>query len=106
MVDDITITDITQFTEMICLKQLTGQLHLKNQFANPRWSAMSGDGLPTLHFFNQLNIITHHLNAINNDGTTWNDPITCPPLIMTTSLWPSIRVLLSPSWLDKDSLTH
>jgi hypothetical protein len=79
MVDDITITDIEQFTETIRLKRLTGQLHVKIQFANPRWSAMSGDGLPTLQF-DQLNVITHHLNAINNDGTTWNDPIKWPPL--------------------------
>ena len=79
MVDDITITDIEQFTETIRLKRLTGQLHVKIQFANPRWSAMSGDGLPTLQF-DQLNVITHHLNAINNDGSTWNDPIKWPPL--------------------------
>ena len=79
MVDDITITDIEQFTETIRLKRLTGQLHVKIQFANPRWSAMSGDGLPTLQF-DQLNVITHHLNAISNDGTTWNDPIKWPPL--------------------------
>ena len=79
MIDDITITDTAQFTEKIRLKQLTGQLHVKIQFANPRWSVMSGDGLPTLQFY-QLNVITHHLNAINNDGTTWNDPIKWPPL--------------------------
>jgi hypothetical protein len=40
---------------------------------------MSGDRLPTLQF-DQLNIITHHQNAINNDGTTWNDPLQWPPL--------------------------
>jgi hypothetical protein len=79
MVDDVTITDIAQFTETIRLKRLTGQLHVKIQFANPRWSAMSGEGLPTLQF-DQLNVITHHLNAINNDGTTWNDPVKWPPL--------------------------
>jgi hypothetical protein len=79
MVDDITITDNEQFTETIRLKRLTGQLHVKIQFANPRWSAMSGNGLPTLQF-DQLNVITHHLNAINSDGSTWNDPIQWPPL--------------------------
>jgi hypothetical protein len=73
MVDDVTITDISQFTETIRLKRLTGQLYVKIQFANPRWSAMSGEGLPTLQF-DQLNVITHHLNALNNDGTSWNDP--------------------------------
>ena len=79
MVDDTTITDIAQLTETIRLKRLTGQLYVRIQFANPRWSAMSGEGLPTLQF-DQLNVITHHLNAINNDGTTWNDPIKWPPL--------------------------
>jgi hypothetical protein len=71
MIDDITITDITQLTEVIRLKWI--------QFANPRWSAMSGNGLPTLQF-DQLNIITHHQNAINNDGTTWKNPLQWPPL--------------------------
>jgi hypothetical protein len=79
MVDDITIIDIDQFAETIRLKRLTGQLYVKIQFANPRWSAMSGDGLPTLQF-DQLNVITHHLNAINTDGTSWDDPIKWPPL--------------------------
>jgi hypothetical protein len=79
MVDEITITDTAQLTETIRLKRLTGQQYVKIQFANPRWSAMSGDGLPTLQF-DQLNVITHHLNAINNDGTTWNDPLQWPPL--------------------------
>jgi hypothetical protein len=41
---------------------------------------MSGDGLPTLQF-DQLNVITtHHLNAINNNGTAWKDPIKWSPL--------------------------
>ena len=79
MVDNVTITNTAQLTETIRLKCLTGQLHVTIQFANPRWSAMSGEGLPTLQF-DQLNVITHHLSAINNDGTTWNDPIKWPPL--------------------------
>ena len=79
MVNNTTITNIEQFTETIQLKQLTGQLHVKIQFASPQWSAMSGDGLPTLQF-DQLNVITHHLHAINNNGSTWNDPIKWPRL--------------------------
>ncbi len=79
MVDNITITNIAQFTETIQLKQLTGQLYVKIQSANPQWSAMSGDGLPTLQF-DQLDVITHHLNAINNDGATWNNPVKWPLL--------------------------
>jgi hypothetical protein len=75
MIDDIPITEIAQLTQMIQLKILTGQLHVNIQFANPQWwSAMSGDGLPTLQF-DQLNVIIHHLNTINNDGTSWNNPI-------------------------------
>jgi hypothetical protein len=79
MVDDITITNMAQFQETIRLKRLTGQLHVKIQFANPRWSAMSGNGLRTLQF-DQLNVITHHLNAINQDGSAWKDPTKWPPL--------------------------
>jgi hypothetical protein len=80
MIDETTITSIKQLEDTIRLKRLTGQTHVTIQFANPTWSAMSGEGLPTLQF-NQLNVITHHLNAITNiDDSTRNDPTQWPPV--------------------------
>jgi hypothetical protein len=81
MIDDITITSVAQLQETIRLKRLTGQTHVTIQFANPRWSAMSGEGLPTLQF-DQLNVIAHHLNAMlhPDDEPEWNDPTAWPPV--------------------------
>jgi hypothetical protein len=83
MIDEITITSIAQLQETIRLKRLTGKTHVTIQFANPSWSAMSGEGLPTLQF-DQLNVIAHHLNAMQNEGTdddnNWNDPLQWPPV--------------------------
>jgi hypothetical protein len=74
MIDKITITSIGQLQEAVLQKCMTWKRHVNIQFANLWWSAMSGDGLPTLQF-DQLNVITHHLNAmLHNDDTTWNHP--------------------------------
>jgi hypothetical protein len=80
MIDDIRITSTNQLQDMIREKRLTRQTHVTIQFANPTWSAMSGEGLPTLQF-DQLNVIAHHLNAmINKDDGTWNDLTQWPPV--------------------------
>jgi hypothetical protein len=80
MLDEVTILNVEHLQETVRLKRLTGNTHITIQFANPSWSAMSGEGLPTLQF-DQLNVIAHHLNAIRHDeDNSWDDPTQWPPI--------------------------
>jgi hypothetical protein len=72
MIDDITITDTTQLKRIIREKRQKGQTQVKIQFAQPLWSSMTGEGLPSLHF-DQLNVIAHHLHAMRTGHDLWLD---------------------------------
>jgi hypothetical protein len=79
MIDDITITDTTQLKRIIREKRQKGQTQVKIQFAQPLWSSMTGEGLPTLHF-DQLNVIAHHLHAMKTGHDLWLDKTEWPPI--------------------------
>jgi hypothetical protein len=64
MVYNISITDKEQFRHVLQEKRRKGQTQVRIQFAQPIWSSMTGEGLPTLHF-DQLNVIPHHLHHIS-----------------------------------------
>ena len=69
----------TDIVRILSEKRHQRKTHVTIQFAKPLWSATSGEGLPTLHF-GQLNVIAHHLHAIQTGETIWDDPLTWPPI--------------------------
>ena len=77
MIDDTTITSPNDVARDIAEKRRQNRTAVKIQFAHPLWSATSGEGLPTLQF-DQLNVIAHHLHAINTGETLWHDPLEWP----------------------------
>jgi hypothetical protein len=79
MIDDITIINEKQLKDVIRDKRRKGQQQVKVQFAQPIWSSMTGEGLPTLHF-DQLNVIAHHLHTINTGEDPWTDKTKWPPI--------------------------
>jgi hypothetical protein len=79
MINDITITDTTQLKRIIPEKRQKGQTQVKIQFAQPLWSSMTGEGLPTPHF-NQLTIIAHHLHAMKTGHDLWLDKTEWPQI--------------------------
>ena len=79
MVDDISITDREQLRQVLQEKRRKGQTQVRIQFAQPRWSSMTGEGLPTLHF-DQLNVIAHHLNHISTGEDLWPNKGEWPPI--------------------------
>ena len=79
MIDDITISTPTNIARVIAKKHWQNCTTVTIQFTHPLWTATSGDGLPTLQF-DQLNVIAHHLHAINTGETTWTDPLTWPDI--------------------------
>jgi hypothetical protein len=81
MIDDITITitDTAQLKRIIREKRHKGQTQGKIQFSQPLWSSMTCEGLPTVHF-DQLNIIPHHLHAMQTNHDLWLDKTQWPPI--------------------------
>jgi hypothetical protein len=79
MIDDITIEHSRQIPDIIRTKRQQGKSHVKIQFARPIWSALNGEGIPTLNF-DQLNVIAHHLHAINHGEDQWEDKSEWPPI--------------------------
>ena len=50
------------------------------RFARPLWKEHTGEDIPTLNF-DQLNVITHHLQALhNNSQTSWKNTTEWPPI--------------------------
>jgi hypothetical protein len=76
MIDDETVYTTANIVRILSEKREARKAHVTIQFAQPLWSATSGEGVPTLHF-DQLNVIAHHLHAINTGETLWKDPLTC-----------------------------
>jgi hypothetical protein len=108
MVDDTSITDREQLRQVIKEKRRKGQTQIRIQFAQPRWSSMTGEGLPTLHF-DQLNVIAHHLHHISTGEDLWPNKGEWPPIddasialaIMTGLAIPKItrrKAMQSTSW--------
>jgi hypothetical protein len=79
MVDDTSITDREQLRQVIKIKRWKGRTQVRIQFAQPRWSSMTGEGLPTLHF-DQLNVIAHHLHHISTGKDLWPNKGEWPPI--------------------------
>lgn len=79
MIDDETIYTSEDIVRILSEKRNQRKTHVTIQFAQPLWSATSGEGIPTLHF-DQMNVIAHHLHAITTGETLWNDPLTWPPI--------------------------
>ena len=83
MLDDIPITSPSQFKAVLREKRRANKHHatrIKIQFAHPKWSDMNGEGLPTMAF-DQLNVVAHHLNAIeNNLEHSWDPETAWPPI--------------------------
>ena len=79
MIDDITITNRQHLAEVIQHKRLNRQQVIQIQFAHTTWHHMDGKGTPILQF-DQLNVVHHHLRAINTGHTTWKDPLEWPPI--------------------------
>jgi hypothetical protein len=84
MVDDITITSPQQLEDVIATKRNENKgryTEVTIQFAKPKWTSMNGEGLPTLAF-DQLNVIAHHLRALNTTDASWDQPHTeWPPVL-------------------------
>lgn len=88
LIDDITITSPQQLTKVIQQKRAEHKGKSKTidiQFARPRWSSMNGEGLPTLAF-DQLNVIAHHLRALNTNEPSWTQENASWPPIMDTDI--------------------
>lgn len=49
------------------------------EFSLPQWSGTNGEGLPMLHF-DQLNVIAHHLHAIETGEDLWKDKTRWPDI--------------------------
>jgi hypothetical protein len=79
MIDDVTIDHGRQIPDIIRMKRQQGKSHVKIQFARPIWSALNGEGIPTLNF-DQLNVIAHHLHTINHGEDQWEDKTQWPPI--------------------------
>jgi hypothetical protein len=56
------------------------QSSIKIEFGSLVGFAMSGEGVPTLQS-DQLNVIAHHLNGINNEEDIWVDKMEWPQQI-------------------------
>jgi hypothetical protein len=79
MIDDETVYTTADMVRILSEKREARKTHVTIQFAQPLWSSTSGEGVPTLHF-DQLNVIAHHLHAINTGEALWKDPLTWPPI--------------------------
>ena len=72
-----TVADITRIIQHAGQSQ---KRQIAIQFAKPRWKSHTSEGIPTLNF-DQLNVITHHLQAIQNNSTkSWTDTTNWPPI--------------------------
>jgi hypothetical protein len=110
MIDDTTVENSQQIPDIIRKKQQQGRSHVKIQFARPIWSALNGEGIPTLNF-DQMNDIAHHLHAINHGEDQWEDKSDWPPIsdesvalaIFKGLAIPKLtcrKLLQSPAWWD------
>jgi hypothetical protein len=79
MIDEITVENSAQIPNIIRDKRTQGKSHVRIQFARPNFTALNGEGIPTLNF-DQLNVIAHHLNAIDTGEDQWQDKSTWPPI--------------------------
>ena len=77
MIDDHNIHNPEDITRIIRQLRRQGKQYTQIKFAKPKWHSTSGEGLPILHF-DQLNVIMHHLQAIETGDTTWNNPLEWP----------------------------
>jgi hypothetical protein len=106
MIDDETVYNGEDIVHILIEKRNQRKTHVTIQFAQPLWSTTSGEGIPTLHFEDQMNVIAHHLHAIATGKPTWTDPLAWPP-ISDKSLALAIRkgiALRTLSWKRAQSL--
>jgi hypothetical protein len=84
------------------------QTTIKIEFGSLVEFAMSGEGVPTLQS-NQLNVIAHHLNSINNEEDIWVDKMDWPQQIdLVDSIKEKVKInimkrnklKLTPEWDD------
>ena len=79
MIDTDSVHTPEDVIRILTEKRRQGVRHVTVQFAQPRWNSLTSDGVPTLHF-DQLNVIAHHLHAINTGEIVWNNPLEWPAL--------------------------
>jgi hypothetical protein len=77
--DDEDVYTPADVVRILSGKQCLHKSHVTIQFAWPTETATSSEGVPTLQF-DQLNVIAHHLPAINTGEIIWHDPLTWPPV--------------------------
>jgi hypothetical protein len=69
-INDETIRNENDIIEVIQRARNNKQTTIKIEFGSLVGFAMSGEGVPTLQS-DQLNVIAHHLNNINNEEDIW-----------------------------------
>jgi len=94
MLDEETIQSPQHFRQILQEKKTKNRHHATTitiQFAHPKWGDMNGEGLPTMAF-DQLNVVAHHLSAIEQETPhSWD----------SSQLWPPIRDEDIPSIIHK-----
>jgi len=79
MIGNETVYTPEDVIRILAEKRVQHKTHVIVQFAQPKWTATTSEGVPTIHF-DQLNVIAHHLHAIKTGETLWDDPLTWPPI--------------------------
>ena len=90
-INEHSITDLIQIPSIILTLRQTGLQSIQLYFATPNWHAMDQRGIPTLTF-DQLNVVTHHLQAIQDKqmGPSWPSSTSVPS-------WPPTHQSALPS---------
>jgi hypothetical protein len=73
------VTNPADVVSIIAKKRRANCTSITVQFARPRWTATTGEGVPNLQF-DQLNVIAHHLHTIRTGETLWDDPLSWPEI--------------------------
>jgi hypothetical protein len=95
LIDDQDVYTPADIVRIMAEKRLQQKQYVTVQFAQPGWSATSSDGVPTLQF-DQLNVIAHHIHAINTGETLWNDPLSWQPMNNETLQFAILKGLALP----------
>jgi hypothetical protein len=97
LIDDQDVYIPAEVVQIMAEKRLQRKQYVTVQFAQPAWSATSSEGVPTLQF-DQLNVIAHHMHAINTGETLWTDPLSWPPLNDATLQFAILKGLALPNY--------